>query len=61
MQNRDELNVLCDDHDDFDDCGTLFEEAIKQLKTLQNNMIAVLVKHVAAEFKMKSESYKKER
>ncbi|CAB4002313.1 RAD50-interacting 1-like, partial [Paramuricea clavata] len=46
--------------DDFGENGTLFEEAIQQLRTLQNNMMAVLVKHVAVEFKMKSDSYKKE-
>ena len=48
-------------HDDIVESGTLFEEAIHQLHTLQNNMIAVLVKQVAAEFKGKSDSYKKER
>jgi hypothetical protein len=47
--------------DDFGENGTLFEEAIHQLRTLRNNMLAVLVKHVAVEFKMKSDSYKKER
>ena len=61
---KDELSHLMasDDHDDYiDGSGTLFEEAIQQLKTLQNNMIVVLVKHVASGFKMKSEPYKKER
>jgi hypothetical protein len=47
--------------DDFGASGTLFEEANHQLRTVQNNMMAVLVKHVAVEFKMKSASYKKER
>jgi hypothetical protein len=53
--------ILNADHYDMNESGTLFEEAINQLRTLQTNMIAVLVRHVAAEFKAKSDSYKKER
>lgn len=60
---NDELQLDNNDHHDgdFDEGGTLFDGAIEQLKTLQNNMLNVLVKHVGNEFKMKSELYKNER
>ena len=58
---KDESDILNIDHYDIDESGTMFEEAIHQLRTLQNKMITVLVKYVAAEFKNKSDSYKKER
>lgn len=49
------------DNDDIDEDGTLFEEAIRQLDALKSSMVATLVKHIAADFKLKSDSYKKER
>ena len=58
---KDESDALNIDHYDIDESGTMFEEAISQLRTLQNNMITVLVKYVAAQFITKSDSYKKER
>ncbi|XP_028395357.1 RAD50-interacting protein 1-like [Dendronephthya gigantea] len=59
---NDELQLDNYDHQDgdFDESGTLFEGAIAQLKTLQSNMLTVLVKHVGNEFKMKSELYRNE-
>ena len=47
--------------DDAPADGTLFDEAIEQLKALQSKMLSVLVKHVMTEFKTKSELYKRER
>ena len=58
---KDVLNVGCDGYGDIDGSGTLFEDAIQQLKTLQDKMIVALVKHIASGFKMRSERYKKER
>ena len=54
-------NLSNPENPDIDESRSLFEEAIQQFHTLQNNMIATLVKHVASEFKMKSDSYKRER
>lgn len=47
--------------DDDESYGTLFDEAIDLLKALENKMLSILGKHVFTGFKMKSESYKKER